>query len=643
MNQVAAALVSVLLFTSPAIASKLRITRVGAVTPEAGQNGQWIDFDISWRDSWRNEKNWDAAWIFVKHRAMVYDSDKTFDQIAFSESPSKQAQIYRHVLNNPDRYVGEHITVTNTGDPSPGSSAWHIRSKELMGAAGRSYYVERSWTVVSSNETDATVFANELGSWSHTRIVGAEQALSQRTCQRGHETAQGTLKISDDGAGVFLYQSSPPTFRRLGTTSQNQDICFAGVRLLLADSEPGHEPMDVWIHAIEMVYVPQGGFEVGDPLCEPEAGPDGCFFDPANGGGPVRITDEDEDIVVGRAQTDRLAYKNDTGYGSTGDGLGPIPSAFPKGVSPFYMMKYELSAGQYALFINSLVGPQKTLRFPYGGQGAYRFAIHWGRPRERVAMRPERAVNWLSWKDASAFLDWAALRPMTELEFEKAARGNARPVASEYAWGTSSIYPATIIVGDEAGNVQTNGNANVGEVTFVGGDGGQGPLSGNAFVVYEGDEFEAIQSSAQARFIFDNGAWTKDVQDHREIEGRSAYGALHLTGNIWEFAVSIGSEKGRGFYGCHGDGKITDQAEADVPGWPDPDTADGIGFRGGAWYADEELGVIANRRYANFSYTTRSHDAGARGVRNAPGNPDDPRCPLPEPPAPLTSVRQQRQ
>ena len=52
--------------------------------------------------------------------------------------------------------------------------------------------------------------------------------------------------------------------------------------------------------------------------------------------------------------------------------------------------------------------------------------------------------------DGAAYADWSGLRPMTELEFEKACRGNQTPVANEFAWGTASITAATGISNDGA-------------------------------------------------------------------------------------------------------------------------------------------------------------------------------------------------
>ena len=52
------------------------------------------------------------------------------------------------------------------------------------------------------------------------------------------------------------------------------------------------------------------------------------------------------------------------------------------------------------------------------------------------------ACNWLQWTDLTAYLDWSALRPMTEFEFEKVCRGPNTAIANEYAWGTTNLVQA---------------------------------------------------------------------------------------------------------------------------------------------------------------------------------------------------------
>ena len=41
------------------------------------------------------------------------------------------------------------------------------------------------------------------------------------------------------------------------------------------------------------------------------------------------------------------------------------------------------------------------------------------------------AAYYLSWTDLAAYLDWACLSPMTEIQFEKACRGAESPFLSE--------------------------------------------------------------------------------------------------------------------------------------------------------------------------------------------------------------------
>ncbi len=77
--------------------------------------------------------------------------------------------------------------------------------------------------------------------------------------------------------------------------------------------------------------------------------------------------------------------------------------------------------------------------------------------------------------DLAAFLDWDALRPMTELEFEKMSRGPLLPNAGEYIWGNQTITAATTISGTTEDGTETitapaNANANYDNTTFTGGD-----------------------------------------------------------------------------------------------------------------------------------------------------------------------------
>jgi formylglycine-generating enzyme required for sulfatase activity len=199
------------------------------------------------------------------------------------------------------------------------------------------------------------------------------------------------------------------------------------------------------------------------------------------------------------------------------------------------------------------------------------------------------ACNYLSWADLAAYLDWAALRPMTELEYEKAARGTLAPVANEYAWGSASII--TGATGISNAGLTNETASNVGANCAYGGAAGvQGPMRvGN----------------------FGQGVNT------RTGVGASYYGIMDLSGNLWERPVTVGNAAGRAFTGVHGNGVIDATGNADASNWPNT-TATGAGFRGGHWNSNAVFLRVSDRYYAANTVSNRLYSYGGRGVRVAP-------------------------
>lgn len=390
----------------------------------------------------------------------------------------------------------------------------------------------------------------------------------------GGDHAPATDSVIDvplDGKGAFIYRSSD------GTGSVN--YAQTGLRWNYgADGQSFQkgDQIEVSVHAIEMVYIPEGAFHLGS------GGNESAHFYKSP-------TETDTYVVTSEAAIDVGTTNGNLYYatGVGGDGVGPIPAAFPKGYAAFYCMKYEISQGQYVDFLNKLTPAQANSRYPnYFGQ--YRHTIHYDSLSGKyIADAPDRACNWLNWADGAAYADWACLRPMTELEFEKACRGTEAPVPNEYAWGTTIISAPTAIIDDGTPYSKVNqGNCNCPGASPV------GPFRCGIFA-----------------------ASTNNPT--REQAGATFYGVMEMSGNLWERYVTVYNAPGRSFTGLHGNGVLASNGNADVANWPGTDAV-GAGFRGGRYHWSISEGCVSDRSRVGDT-SGRAHCSGAlRAVRSAP-------------------------
>lgn len=455
----------------------------------------------------------------------------------------------------------------------------------------------------------------ELTAWNHGHLS---------TVSADHKAPAGmTIEATDDGMGVFLHRAKANP--GAGPTS------VKGIVLKWKAPAEMEFPVRVWVHATEMIYVPQGAFELGDP--EGLSGPVGCFHAsrPEVGHAGARRWTwkvENEDAIPvcdikDKPMQPKLTWDNRGQWGERGD----IPAHFPKGYKAFYCMRRQLTQGEYTDFINSLQGHAKTCRFPYGGQGYYRYTMFKTEGGLRACTRPNRANNWVNWPDSLAYLWWAGLRPMTEMEYEKACRGFAPAVPGEYAWGTTMLEQANVIKGDEASDEVVTGNSNLDNPyqTLQGGDGSIGPVRDDAFTLPGTGPAEERDKSGYAVFVDDNKEQfvSSYAGGTRQSAGSSYWGIMALTGNLWEFVITAGNDEGRAFCGEHGTGElkylgIPKEEDVKEAAWPWID-AKGIGFRGGSWYTCIGRGMVSDRGFGSGleDYVDRSHDTGFRGARTA--------------------------
>ncbi len=423
-----------------------------------------------------------------------------------------------------------------------------------------------SWTEVYEMENwdAAWVFVKYRfggGLWTHALLA-----------MDGHTPAAGTVidVASNDGTnavGVFIYRDAEGS----GT------LTAGNIRLrwdYTANGLAGTNAVDISIHGIEMVYIPEGAFKLGSGGNESRA-----FYrypDPAT---PYTVSSEAE-ISVG--QEDGVLYYSP--HTDAGDGNGPIPAAFPKGYQAFYAMKYEVTQGQYVDFLNLLEPGMAGARFPnrwdqYGHRISVSNGVYW-------TDTPDRACNYLTREHAAMYLDWAALRPMTELEFEKLCRGPLQPVPNEYAWGGASA------------------------IWLDGFDGVDGSGAETATPVNANSHF-ANQPTSLRRPVR-VGIFAREATTRWQA-GAGYYGNMELSGNVMERMISAGRDHGRAFDGTHGDGNV-----GTLPAtWPTSNS--GYGQRGSSfWYLSTANDhPISDRRWAaRDSYLELVE--GVRGVRTAP-------------------------
>ncbi|MFK8163382.1 MAG: SUMF1/EgtB/PvdO family nonheme iron enzyme, partial [Lewinella sp.] len=298
--------------------------------------------------------------------------------------------------------------------------------------------------------------------------------------------------------------------------------------------------------------------------------------------------------------TGELNYDVTGGGPRPGDGQGPIPAAFPKGFAAFYSMKYEMSQSQYVAFFNTLTLNQRTNLDVTGTDGKgqdtelNRNGVSWDDAGNATTTLPDVPLNYVNNNILLAYLDWSGLRPMTELEYEKAGRGPAVPINNEFAWGSANIHGADyeyVNLGTTSEGISNPGegvgNALYGETN--------GSPSGPK-------RCGALAASA--------------VNPSREETGGSFYGVMELTGNLYERCITVGNAEGRAFNGAHGDGTLLFSGSHNVESWP-ADFNTGFGYRGGSYFNGPEFIRLSDRYDAASVLSGANNRLGFRGVRSA--------------------------
>jgi formylglycine-generating enzyme required for sulfatase activity len=435
----------------------------------------------------------------------------------------------------------------------------------------------------------------------------------------GHTAPPGAvIRTPSDRKGVYIHRAA------FGSGTVN----FLSCGLLWdysADGLTSDSIVDLRIFAVEMVFVPQGAFYVGDGATTELYG----NFEDGVSGNPLLITSEN-DLILGGGTPGSLGNNNrantythpactDGCLPGSGDDFDDVTftdlvDAFPKGYNAFYCMKYEVTQQQWVDMLNCVTPAQQPLLADtshfYSWTGPY-ITRRWGITFSGGVFstsEPYLPLIYCDWVRAAAYADWACMRPMTELEFEKAARGPATPTPGEYPWGNPAIALAS--------DITVSGMSTANEEVLSGYDGGG--TNGNCWILGGAHNMNTL---GRVGIFASNAANTGRV-----TSGGSYWGIMDLGGNAWERAVSVGHSEGRKFTGAHGDGILHPAGYANIATWPGSfsnwyvDTNVGMGYRGGGMAYPgpniEHNARISSRVVGSAYYNTVIHDDGFRLVRS---------------------------
>ncbi len=677
-----------LLFSVKLVGNNVRISGEPDVQLNATSDSLSLTFTLSWDNSWRDNFNWDAVWLFVKYKKegstdawshLYLGGDQTGTSVLEIDPGNTGNQVVGAFVYRKSKgtgnIAGERVTLRA---PLNGLSASDITDKKVYFAVsaiemvlipygayylgdGVSNHTFKSYNIpMIPPEADIIGTSSEFNYSCEPKNSGKAYAFNaadrinyttwsdRYTCHIakgdygslapynnswivdfGHSKTILNFGVSvpnySDANGNYLPSKdwyllgsgdgfTWDTLQRCEPSWVTKDVNSYPVRRAIRVSSPG-------AYRYYRLFFPEmnGGDGNGFMLKNVAMSEQDLY---PNGVNEYKYIDSEDAITLGNSVVDGL-YADD---GNTWSGI--LSATYPKGYNGFYIMKYELSQEQYCNFLNMLSYTQQKNRIGNNLDNLNKGDYVFGNPkhpscRNGIAVFSRKntsqpavfgcnlnpaepffdkddgqtlACNYMTGADMLAYLDWSGLRPMSELEYEKACRTPSRVIPGEYAWNTTSITPL----------------------------GGLGGLSGSTI----GTENEIpVNSNINANFGVSSFGPVRcgsfgTSSTNQEQSGGSFYSVMELSGNLGEICYgvtggsSLNTSSSNNEY--HGDGTLAANGDFNVSTyWNRSNDATAFSIRGGSFASPDSLLRISDRSIIMaYNNTLRDSSVTFRGVRS---------------------------
>ena len=649
-------------------ANNVRIVEDVKVGTIEGNSTAQLTFKIAWDNSWRDDYNWDAVYVFLKIKrvtdlewkhAYFMDANHSVSagytcwpaQLTLPSSDANYRQgmfIYRDSKGKGDAEVTANLiwNLSRAGytatELQAGKIEMSLQCIEMVYVPQGAYYlgdgvstktfrkklrqILPEWDVIDSHDPTQKFTASTA--YTPGSPTSDPASLANRVVETyGHTgVATGNIFYSAPGEGYWQVEfATPKTIRYFGVSGVAGYASYGASSWYLAASNTGVDWTQIsdgygaaeW--TVEATSYPvynalpvrKGNIKAYKYYRLVFVGTSGrgvIMNNIAMTEKDLATVSDDGYVVDGRAmaKNETTGLFADDGNAWSGSITGSINDnvkyagnnkVYPNGFEGFYVMKYELSQEQYVRFLNKLSATQQKKRtvdilddldpgdYVFGedktkpenrngivlgarSNGVVIFACDLTQSGNKVSQEDDGqnvACNYVSVNDMLAYADWAGLRPLSEMEYEKMCRRPYPQLPERNGWAggdradakypTSGAFADGTTPGGEDERL-ASGNVNAGGKTG-------GPVRVGSFA-------PVAKTPQQA--------------------GASYWGVMELSGNLAEYYYNA-SPTGQSFYDhvygySHGNGALTSEGASDVGTAYWPLNAIAFGRRGGSYLSE---------------------------------------------------------